>query len=160
MSQSLPFLQLQVCDLNYAMHKDGPRRDSTCLWDFRATQTRYKNEISFVSSLDIILSEKRITKALTTFVVRTPPPPPKTGFVASRPYIFGTAREMLVQIAFWRTEGCGEHEKVWNLLSFLWYLDQIFFANGLFMDNRIIVRSSFISFDQATICSFMVHFVD
>ena len=54
-----------------------------------ATGTSYmwKIKISFVSSLDLILSKKRITKALISlrgcaFGVRIPP---ETGFLASRP---------------------------------------------------------------------------
>ena len=54
-----------------------------------ATETSKKIEILFVASLDMIISNKRITKAqirlcrvVCTFVVRKHP---KAGFLASRP---------------------------------------------------------------------------
>ena len=52
-----------------------------------ATETRFRNENLLVASLDMIVSNKRITKALMrrlvcAFVVRKPL---KTGFLASRP---------------------------------------------------------------------------
>ena len=64
-----------------------------------ATETRKKIEISLVASLDIKLSNKRITKALISLrklvcavVVRKPP---KTGFLTSRP-IYPLTLTMLI----------------------------------------------------------------
>ena len=54
---------------------------------FSATETSLKIEISFIASLDMILSNKRITKAgirslVCTLVFHKPP---KTGFLAAKP---------------------------------------------------------------------------
>ena len=53
-----------------------------------ALGTSLKIKISLVASLDIILSKKRIKKGLISLRLCCLQPPPKTGFLASRPILY------------------------------------------------------------------------